>query len=300
MKSYQRIFLFFLFVLFVNCLISPWLAALWELILDTHAEWALHRQPFSRIFGRVYIALGIVLFFCFRSRLKIGSLTELGLGRPRRWREIALGFALAVASLFAVIAALTFADIFTPDWRRSLTSSLGRAFAALMTGLTVGCLEEIFFRGIIFQGLMEDTKPLTAFVAANLFYAAIHFVKPAEEAPLSGIDPFAGFKFLAASFAPFLDAGEILPGLVGLFLVGVVLSYACLRTGALYLSIGLHAGWIFGLQTLSMFGRYQRRDLGWFFGASEPKIVSGVATWIGILAVLAVVHWITRTRESNR
>ena len=93
---------------------------------------------------------------------------------------------------------------------------------------------------------------------------------------------------------------EILPGLLGLFLVGVVLSYACLRTGALYLSIGLHAGWIFGLQTLSMFGRYQRRDLGWFFGASEPKIVSGVATWIGILAILAVVHWITRTRESNR
>ena len=299
MKSYQRIFLFFLFVLFVNCLISPWLAALWELILGIRPEWASHQQPFSRIFGRVYIALGIILFFCFRSRLKIGSLTELGLGRPYRWREVSLGFALAVASLFAVVAALTFADIFTPVVRRSLASVLGRVFAALMTGLTVGCLEEIFFRGIIFKGLVGDTKPFTAFVVANLFYAAIHFVKPAEEASLSGIDPWAGFKFLVASFAPFLDPIEILPGLMGLFLVGLALSYAFLRTGALYFSVGLHAGWIFGLQTLGMFGRYRRSELGWFFGAGEPKIVSGIATWVGILAVIAVVHWIT-ARKSDR
>ncbi|WP_169703713.1 CPBP family intramembrane glutamic endopeptidase [Candidatus Kuenenia stuttgartensis] len=31
----------------------------------------------------------------------------------------------------------------------------------------------------------------------------------------------------------------------GLFIVGVVLSYAYLKTNSLYLSIGLHAGWIF-------------------------------------------------------
>jgi hypothetical protein len=300
MKSYQRIFLFFLFVLFINCLISPWMAALWELILGIRPEWAAHQQPFSRIFGRVYIVLGIILFFCFRSRLRIGSLTELGLGRPYRWRAVSLGFGLAVASLFAVVAALTFADIFTPVLRRSLASSLGRVFAALMTGLTVGCLEEIFFRGIIFKGLMEDTKPFTAFLVANLFYAGIHFVKPAEELPLAGIDPLAGFKFLVASFAPFLEPLEILPGLLGLFLVGLALSYAFLRTGVLYLSIGLHAGWISGLQTLGMFGRYQRRELGWFFGASEPKIVSGVVTWIGILGVIAMVHWITSARKSDR
>ncbi len=299
MKSYKRIFLFFLFVLFLNCLISPWMASLWEMILGIRPEWALYRQPFSRIFGRVYIVLGIILFFCFRSRLKIGSLTELGLGRvPYRAREVCLGFVLAVASLFVVVVTLALADIFTPGLRRSLASSLGRAFASLMTGLTVGFLEEIFFRGIIFKGLMEDTKPFAAFLAANLLYAGVHFVKPAEEVFLSGIDPWAGFNFLIASFAPFLDPLRILPGLTGLFLVGVVLSYAVLRTGVLYLSIGLHAGWIFGLQTLGIFGKYQRAELGWFFGASEPKIVSGVATWIGILAVLIAVHWITKARKS--
>ena len=35
---------------------------------------------------------------------------------------------------------------------------------AILTGFTVGFLEEIFFRGIIFRGLLEDWKPLPAFV----------------------------------------------------------------------------------------------------------------------------------------
>jgi hypothetical protein len=44
-------------------------------------------------------------------------------------------------------------------------------------------------------------------------------------------------------------------------------------------------------------GTYRRDDLSWLFGASDPRIVSGVATWIGILIVLALAHWYTRRRN---
>jgi hypothetical protein len=33
------------------------------------------------------------------------------------------------------------------------------------------------------------------------------------------------------------------------------------------------------------------------FGSSDPKFVSGVATWAGILLVALAVHWITRNRS---
>ena len=64
--------------------------------------------------------------------------------------------------------------------------------------------------------------------------------------------------------------------MIGLLLIGIVLSYAFLRTGTLYLSIGLHAGWIISIKTVRVFGDYRRESLGWLFGSTDPKIVSGV------------------------
>jgi membrane protease YdiL (CAAX protease family) len=71
---------------------------------------------------------------------------------------------------------------------------------------------------------------------------------------LDGIEPLAGFSHLLASFRPFLDPVLLLPGIFGLFLIGLVLSYALIRTGKLYLGIGLHAGWVFSLKTMRVFG----------------------------------------------
>jgi hypothetical protein len=144
---------------------------------------------------------------------------------------------------------------------------------------------------------MCDLKPTVAFVLANLFYAAVHFVKPGEPYTMDVFDPWLGFRHLASTFAPFFEPSEFAPGLIGLFLIGLALSYAFLRAGNLYLSIGMHAGWIFSIKTVRVFGDYTREDLGWLFGSTDPKIVSGVATWIGIIIVIAAVHWITRNRN---
>jgi hypothetical protein len=88
--------------------------------------------------------------------------------------------------------------------------------------------------------------------------------------------------------------------MIGLLLIGIVLSYAFLRTGTLYLAVGLHAGWIISIKTVRVFGDYQRENLGWLFGSTDPKIVSGVVTWVGIILVGVAVHWITRHRTSLR
>ena len=106
----------------------------------------------------------------------------------------------------------------------------------------------------------------------------------------------AGFRHLFSTFAPFFELSEIAPGLIGLLLIGIVLSYAFARTGTLYLSIGLHAGWVIAIKTVRVFGDYRAESLGWLFGSSDPKIVSGVVTWAGIMLVGFAVHWITRNR----
>jgi membrane protease YdiL (CAAX protease family) len=191
---------------------------------------------------------------------------------------------------------MSVADVFEPYFRLSLSKSLSRSFSALLSGVFAGSLEEIFFRGILFKGLLQNGKLFRAFVVSSLFYSALHFVKPGEAYFVDGFEPLAGFRHLLYTFTPFSEPLDILPGMFGLFLLGVVLSYAFFRTGNLYLSIGLHAGWIFGLKSVRVFGDYTREDLGWLFGSTDPKIVSGIATWIGIIGVLLMVHWLTRNR----
>ncbi len=76
----------------------------------------------------------------------------------------------------------------------------------------------------------------------------------------------------------------------------MILSYAFFRTGSLYLSIGIHGGLVLGRKTLTLFGNYDDKDLDWLFGESEPRFVSGVATWMAVLFVGIAVYRITRKR----
>jgi membrane protease YdiL (CAAX protease family) len=257
----------------------------------------VERFPFSRIFNRTFMFSGVVLFFLCRRLLRIGNLAELGLVSLRQdGGDLLRGWSLAVGSLAALLFVMSVAQVFEPYFRLSLSRSLSRSVSALLSGVFAGSLEEIFFRGILFKGLLQSGSLSRAVVLSSLFYSALHFVKPGEAYFVDGFDPLAGFRHLFYTFTPFSEPLDILPGLFGLFLLGLVLSYAFLRTGNLYLSIGLHAGWIFGLKSVRIFGDYTRDDLGWLFGSTDPKIVSGVAAWIGIVTVLLLVHWLTRNR----
>ena len=295
LKMHQRMLIFLLLTLALTCVVTPWMAlgadwfaARWPGLLE-------ERVPFARVFNRAFMILGVILFCVTRHHLIPSQLKKLlAIGSSTARRGLFVGCGLALASMALLLAVMTLADVYTPFFRLSLARSLGRLASALASGLFVGFMEEVFFRGLLFLGLLEAGRPLRAYVLANLFYSAIHFVKPGEDYFLDRLDPLAGFRHLVTTFEPFLDPIALLPGLIGLFLIGVVLSYALARTRNLYLSIGLHAGWIIALKTVRVFGDYSRQDLGWAFGSTDPKIVSGVVTWLGILLVALAVHRITR------
>jgi len=298
MKTYQRLFLFGLLALALTALLSPWAAIAWEHIISSRPGWDAYRFSFSRIFNRFFMISGIVLFFAGRSFLKLGSWSQLGLApRTQAFRDLTLGTGLAIASMAALALTMSWTDVFTPYFRLSISQSLARCGTALLAAAGAGFFEEILFRGIIFKGLREDLGRARAYLIAALFYSAIHFVKPSKDASLGALDAASGVRFLLGSFHPFLNLDTLFPGLLGLFLIGGVLCYAFERTGTLYLSIGLHAGWIFSLKTLRVFGDFTRDNLGWLFGSADPKIVSGAVTWVGIFLVGVAVGWLTRLRR---
>lgn len=300
MKTYQRLFLFLLASLAITVLLSPWLAVSWDRFVSTRPDWEPYRYPFSRIFDRCFLITSILLFFPCRRFLKIGSASQIGLApRTHAAPDLALGFCCAVASMALLLALMSFQGAYTPFLRLGLADSMSRIANGILSGFSVALLEETFFRGIFFKAIFAQGKRVRAFLVANFFYAAVHFVKPENNFQLYGYDPWGGLRYLVASFKPFLNLPEVLPGLIGLFLIGLVLSYAVVRGNTLFLAMGLHAGWVFSIKTVRVFGDYTRQGLGWMFGSTDPKIVSGVISWVGILSVAIAVHVLTRRRAQK-
>ena len=300
MSAHQRVLVFLLCVLALTCVISPWLALCADWVAARWPNFLSERIPFSRVFNRAFMISGIILFIPCRhlfvgSRLKHMFVTDFRIG----CRDLFIGLGLALGSMVILVIAMSASGVFAPFFRVSLAQALGIIASAVTAGIFAGALEETFFRGLLFKSLYDAGHALSAFFLANLFYSSLHFVRPGEAYFLVGLEPLAGFRHLFATFAPFLDPVPILPGLFGLLLIGVVLSYALLRTGKLYLGIGLHAGWIIGLKSLRVFGDFRREALSWLFGATDPKIVSGVATFAGVLLVGVAVHCLTKNRSGR-
>lgn len=297
LPAHRRLIIFLLLVLCLTSLISPWLALGADFIAAHWPGLLSERVSFPKVFNRAFMVSGVLLFIACRRWLIPPGLKELLSTPPALGaRDLLSGFSLAVGSMVLLLAVMTWAGVYTPFFRLSVAESVSRFASGLLAGGFAGTLEEIFFRGILFKGLYDAGRPLRAYLFANLFYSALHFVKPEKSFFMEGFDLTLGFRHLATTFQPFFEIWEILPGIFGLFLIGVALSFALVRTGKLYLAIGLHAGWVLALKTIRVFGDYSRADLGWYFGDSDPKIVSGVATWIGVALVCWAVYWITKRR----
>jgi membrane protease YdiL (CAAX protease family) len=290
----QRLILFLLLVLALTCFASPWVALGANWFAARSPDILTEQIPFSRVFNRSFMIVAILLLIAGRRLLIPRYLKELIVIRvSAAWLSLLTGFALSVASMALLLALMAAADIYTPYFRLSLERSMSRFTGAVVSGVVAGFMEEIFFRGLFFLGLYDPDRPLRAYVLANLFYSAIHFVKPNVAYFMDPTDPLAGFRHLSNTFQSFVEPLQLLPGMFGLFLIGVVLSFALVRTGHLYLGIGLHAGWIVGLKMTRVFGDFTREQLGWAFGDTDPKIISGVATWIGVLLVGLAVRRLT-------
>jgi membrane protease YdiL (CAAX protease family) len=296
-QPHQRLLSFLLLALALTCAISPFITLGADWFMTQWPQLMRRRIPFHRTFDRAFIISGVVLFILFRRSLfttELKMLLVVGLAPARK--DFFTGLGLAAGSILLVLAAMIAGDVFTPFFRLSRSLALARIGGAAAAGVSAGVLEELFFRGILFTGLRTRRYDFRAYLLANLFYAGLHFVKARDAYFVNRLDLGVGFRHLVYTFTPFLDPLSLLPGLVGLLLVGSVLSFALERTGNLFLAIGLHAGWVFGLKTLRVFGDFKRDQLGWLFGSGDPKLVSGMVTWTAIILTGVLIYYLTKTR----
>ena len=244
--------------------------AVWSL-LPAGAGAGMAGQSFSTAIGA--IAAGAVLIRAVDGR----SPAALGIGVSRDTpREVGVGLLIGAAGLVAAVIVLLATGSLRYGSQAGTAATWMSTVAVQAGGFTVAAFaEEALFRGYPFQVLVRVGGPVLGIVVSSVLFALAH-----------GANPSIGI------FA-----------LINIFLAGILLAVAYLRTLSLWFATALHMGWNWTMATLfdlpvsglQMFDTplYEPAVGGpgwWSGGMFGPE--GGLVGTIGFgLALLLVLRW---------
>lgn len=216
---------------------------------------------YSRYYSRSlsFSALLLLPFLLRRIRLvKAGSLCVDEAASRFSWKcgllQTAAGFVVAGGLLWGLGMLLHHWGAYVANPK---TLSLGKVIGSIaIPAIAASLVEEWLFRGVLLGLWLRFSKPQAACVGTSLFFAFIHFLEPpAGSAITDPASPLAGFELLGKIMLHFTNPQFFVTDFATLFVIGMILSWARLRTGSLWFPIGLHAGWIFAFKGYNLLYR---------------------------------------------
>ena len=229
------------------------------------------KLPWWNVLRRcVSIAAALSVVICART-FEHRTLRSYGFfDRKAGKTQFLLGILLGIGAL-TVIGTLGLAS---GAYHISIIADRLRLWRTVLTFVPIACLvgvlEELVFRGFILQHLLASSKSI-AVIANSALYAVVHL------------------KTKTLTWDTYFE-------LIGLFLLGVVLSLSFLRTRQLYLAVGLHATLAYGARVNKLLIEFPHPSISWLFGTT--RLINGLMSWITLLGVVGVVVW--RTRRLHR
>lgn len=248
---------------------------------------SMERATFNRYFNRAILLAALLLLWPILRWMSRGDTRKmswkerLDLSSNPYWkRHLVAGFLLAAGLLLILGRAYVGLGLYTtkeaPDPLFSILLS------ALGTGLAVGFLEEFVFRGALHAVMSKVLKPMALWLGIAGFFAIAHFLKPPPGVVFDEVTAMSGFRMLGLIFQQWGDLYFVAAEFAVLFAIGLVLGWTRIRTGSLWIGIGLHAGWVFGVKTLSP---YTERN----FSKAEMMPWLGDNLRVGVVSCLVVL-----------
>jgi len=201
------------------------------------------RFDFPQTLRRLLMVAGIgALLLAFRPWRDLPE-DRWGLRGPRaRPSHVAWGFALSVGLLLVLVLIEAATGRFTWDHDRGVRKFWSRLPASVLSFGLLAVVEETLFRGWLHDRLRARLRVGLAIAVGSAIFAALHaFRGSAAPDDLPATLAGAG-EALAAWGRNLVDVNDFLPRFVGLVALGTLLCFARLRTGSLYLPIGIHLG----------------------------------------------------------
>lgn len=244
---------------------------------------SIERAKITRYFNRALQGSVLLLAYPFIRWLgvKRGSNWLLLEKNPDRWRHLGTGFAVGALTLLVLGGIYLLVGWYRIGEREETLMQI--LVAAGLTAVAVALLEEFLFRGALFGVLLRTLSPFRALLFLSALFAVLHFLRPPKKLALPPVEWDTGFWVLGKIFAQFTEVADfLLPQLLLLFAVGWVLGYVRLKTKSLWMGIGLHSGWVFGMKVFKDLAKLN----------AEPKEMlpwAGPTLQVGVLSVLMVI-----------
>jgi uncharacterized protein len=245
----------------------------------------LGRYDFETFFHRALLIAAVILLWPLLRASHVRSMADLGLAPNPRWgRDLCAGAVVSVVPL--LFCGVLLIELHIYAFRHSF--AWARFSKVLVASIAVPFIEETFFRGIVLgvllkgRGAARRPYPYFSILAISAIFAAVHFLK-APERTSEIVTWTSGFNSIAHAFEGFGDPIMVASALATLFFIGWILADARVITHSLWLSIGLHAGWIFGSGAFSRLARQQTLAFPWIGKNMLVGIIPlGVAalTWV--------------------
>ena len=133
---------------------------------------------------------------------------------------------------------------------------------------------------------LRALRPIPALAWTSFIFAALHFLRSVRGRGRRGpVEWSSGLALLPQLFHPFSDPVMLLAGFTTLFILGWLLGYARLRTGALWMSIGIHAGVVFVKMGFAKFTRRDELYLPWVGRELQIGLVPVFVLLLGLFIV---------------
>ncbi|HMP81983.1 MAG TPA: CPBP family intramembrane metalloprotease [Verrucomicrobiota bacterium] len=268
-----------------GALLAPWNYWLIQSFSDQFPE--LASSPFARFLTTTMMMVALAALWPLLKALGVTSLRETGLVHPAgHSRQLIFGLAFGLGSLAVLaVAAMLFG---ARQFSTSLTVSrfFSTLWSASLTAAGVAVIEELLFRGGIFGGLRRVLKWPVALVVSSMIYSATHFI---EDADFSGtVTWLSGLELLPRIFGGDAEWSRLIPRFVNLTVAGGLLALAFQRTGNLWCSIGIHAGWVFWLLAYRRITKSIPETTEWVWGSG--RMIDG---WLAVLflSTLLAAAW---------
>ena len=274
----------------------------------TYPAWLLLHPHFNFPFHRIGERIGMLAlaggFVLVARHLGLADRASLGYGLPRHAfvREMALGLALGVASMAAIVAVMCALGLL--DWTAAAlvgAATLARlVLASALSGLAVAFIEETFLRGAMHSAIERESGARAAVVLTALLYASTHFFAKVHIAP-EQVTPYSGLALLAGTLHSFAHPADIADAFLALLAVGVVLGLVRAATGNIAACIGLHAGWVWVMLVAHELTRARSGvSLGFLLSRFDGFVGWLVLGWTVLLSVPLWRFYVARTARERR
>ncbi|PYK47854.1 MAG: hypothetical protein DME51_12855 [Verrucomicrobia bacterium] len=292
MKDVAKLAAYFIGIVIVAGLLAPIL--FWSAqSLAAHGLFSfLAKYDFETFFHRSVLIAAALLLWPLLRFIHVRSMGDLGLAPNPRWgRDLCAGILLSLIPLLCCGALLvafhvySFRHVF--GWSR-----FGKLLAA---SIAVPFIEEWFFRGFVLGVLFRTGRKYMPILVVSALFAAVHFLK-APEQTTDLVTWSSGFTSIAHSLGRLGDPMMVASAFVTLFVIGCILADARALTRSLWLSIGLHAGWIFGSGTFSLLARQKALALPWL---GKNLLVGIIPLGVATFTWIAMRIWLTNDRASK-